>query len=266
MKRMIKKIMLVIVILIELPNTAFSQNVNDNDRKQSALQLGLSIINMEDNALNNVMHSGSGIFGAWHLERSDNKSVKDFDLEFASGFLKSDFESETATYRFSGSAGFSWLRNLSKNSSDLNFYLGGKGEIKTAIEYFDNWDESHFYWMTAYSAGIDFRFDHSFGTNSRIRIEGDMPVFSLASRPPAEFLYTQSSPSLKSVLGDLNHDLGVLFPTSYLDFHLQVKYSLWNPKKFMPAIFWKLNYLNFNKGVSNSMKYIDQTIGVEYIF
>ena len=257
---------MVMVILLTVTSITYSQQGTDAGIKQAGLNLGFSLINLEDKALNNVTHNGIGLSGGFYLERSDNRSVRFFDLELGSGFLKSDFENETATYRFSGSAGFSWLADLSKTSTGLNFYFGVRGEIKTAIEYFDNWDESHFYWMTAYSAGIGFRFDYSFWTRSRILIEGDMPVFSLASRPPAEFLYTQASPSLKEVLGDLNYDLGVLFPGSYVDLNIQVKYSSRNPKKFMPSIFWRLNYLNIEKSGSGNLKYIAQTIGVEYIF
>ena len=266
MKTMIKKIMMIPVIFLCVANITFSQLETGDRINQCGFQLGFAHINLEDKALNNAMHKGAGLYGAYYLERTNARAVKVLDLELGSGFLKSDFENETSTYMFSGSAGFSWLSNLLRTSGNTDIYLGGRGEIGTAIEYFDNWDESHFYWMTSYSLGIDFRLEYSFGDNSMISIGCDAPILSLISRPPAEFLVTQSSPALKDVVKDLNHDLEFLAPGKCLDINFGVKYSLRNSKKFIPAIFWKLNYLNIDKNGSGKLKYIDQTIGVAYIF
>jgi len=266
MKRMKRMITCLMVFLFMISFDAVSQEGADTRRKLSGFHFGMSYMNLKDEVLNNVIHKGTGILGAIYLERSDKTSVKRLDLELQSGFLKSNFESEASSYLFSGSAGFRYLRNLYYADPGIKFYLGGKVKIGTAIEFFDNWDESHFYWITAYSIGAGFRFDYSFGDNSKIQIEGDLPVFSLVSRPPAEFLYTQSSPALPDVLKDLNHDLRLLSPARYQDLSLQVKYSLRNPKKFVPAIFWRLCYLSTNKDGSGKLKYISQTFGVEFIF
>lgn len=266
MRSKIKKVIMATGFLLSITSITFSQASTDSRIKKTGLYVGFSYANLADKALNNIVHEGLGIVGGCYLEFSDTRTIKVFDLELGSGFLKSDFESEASSYRFSGSARFRWLHSPCYFSSDLNIYIGGNGEIKTAIEYFDNWDESHFYWMSAYSAGIDFRLDYSFGSNSRILIEGNMPVFSFVSRPPAEFLFTQSSPSLKDVLKDLNHDLGFILPDKYLDINFHVRYSFRNSKKFMPSIYWKINYLNIEKDDSDKLRYFDQAIGVEYVF
>jgi len=88
----------------------------------------------------------------------------------------------------------------------------------------------------------------------------------MISRPPAEFLYTQSSPALHDVLKDINQDLRFLSPLMYRDFNIQLKYSLRKPKKFVPAIFWRLNYLSIKKDGSAQLKYINQTFGLEFRF
>ena len=245
---------------------ATSRHESDTGTKQTGLCLEFSHISFVDKALNNAIHRGTGILGGWYLEKSKNGSVMVLDMELGSGFLKSDFESETASYMFSGSAGFRWLRDASPSSGDINVYMGGRCALKTAVEYFDNWDESHFYWMTSYSAGIDFRLDYSFGPFSTIRIEGDMPVLSLVSRPPSDFLFTQSSPAPGDVLKDLNHDLAFISPGKYTDINFHVKYFLRNRERRMPAIYWKINYLNIEKNDSDNLRYFDQAIGVEYIF
>jgi hypothetical protein len=263
MKRMITGLM---VILLMISCAAFPQERADTPRMLSGFHFGMSYLNLKDEVLNNAIHKGSGISGAIYLERSDNMSVKRLDLELESGFLKSNFESEASSYMFSGSAGFTYLRNLCHAEPGIRFYLGGKVKTGTAIEYFDNWDESHFYWITAYSIGAGFRIDYSLGNNSKIRMEGDFPVFSLVSRPPAEFLYTQSSPALPNVIKDLNHDLRLLSPARYQELNLRLKYSFGNPKKFVPGVFWRLSYLTVDKDGSGKLKYLNQTFGVEFIF
>lgn len=266
MRIKIKKVIMGLGFLLTVTSIAFSQAGTDSGIKKTGIHMGFSYINLEDKALNNAMHKGTGFSGGWYLELLNNRSVRVFDLVLGSGFLKSYFENETATYRFSGSARYRWLRNISGTPKDLNIYLGGRGEFKTAIEYFDNWDESHFYWLTSYSLGIDFRFNYSFASSNTIMIEGDMPVFSFVSRPPADFHYTQSSSALRDVLKDLNYNLGFLLPGKYIDINFRVKYSFRNSKRLMPALYWKINYQSIEKNGSDNMKYLDQTIGVEYIF
>lgn len=255
-----------LLLLLSVTGLAFPQEATFTGENSSRLQLGFSMASLRDRTLNNATHSGAGLSSAWSLERSANNSLRIFRLGLGTGFLKSEYETETASFLFSGSASYSWMGYLPASSCCLDIYLGGKGEAKSMIEYFDNWDESHFYWMTAYSAGVVFRIDCSLGAGRKIRIEGDLPMLALVSRPPREFDYTQSSPKLKDVLGDLNHDPDILSLNSYQDLNMEVRYSPGTRGIFKPGLFWRLNFLNLDKRGSESLNLLNQTIGLEYIF
>lgn len=245
---------------------AFSQVRTDYGGNRSHVQLGMSFIELKERSLNNALHTGPGIYGAWILERAGSRSLKQLDLNLAAGFLKSDFEDEISSNVFAGTAGFSLLKNFCAACPDLNFYMGGKVRLASAIEYFDNWDESHFYWNTAYSAGVDFLADYSFRSGRKISIEGEMPLISLVSRPPDGISFSQSSPYINDVLADLNSDPGVMLPSGFLDLNFEVKYSAGERSKLMPSLFWRFHFLNVDKIGSGKLETLEHTLGIEYIF
>jgi hypothetical protein len=266
MQAMKKSVIFYSVILLKISCSTFSQEQTDIGNKLSGFHIGISHTDLKEESLNRAIHKGPGLMGAIYFERSDGKSVKKVKMELGSSFLSSDYEGETSSYLFSGSASFSYLQNLEIAPPAFGFYLGGRVKAATAIEYFDNWDESHFYWTTSYSLGVDFRGSYSFGRNSRISLEVDFPVLSLVSRPPSKFMTTQSSPALAEVLRELNQDLQFLSVGDFRNLNIQLKFSLRNPKKFVPSIFWKFSDMHINMNGSNPMKYISHTLGIEYRF
>jgi hypothetical protein len=261
-----KSIILFSVILFKLSCSTFSQAKEDTGRTRAGFQMGISHMDLKEQSLNRATHNGPGIMGGLHLERSNTRSIKMLNMELGSNFLRSRYEGETSSYRISGSASFSYLRNIIHEAPPWNFHLGGKVKAFSAIEYFDNWDESHFYWITSYSFGADLRLTYSFGDNSIIQLEADFPLFSLVSRPPAKFSDTQSSPALRDVLRDLNRDLRILSPEAYRNFTIQLSYSLRSPKKFVPAIFWRFNDMYINKDGSGQLKSRGHTLGLKFRF
>lgn len=261
-----KSLIVLSIVLLRISCSTFSQVQADQKIKQSGFYLGISQTSLKEESLNRALHKGPGLMGAIYLERSKGKSLKKLNLELESNMLKSDFETEISSYLISGSARFSYLRNLFNTAPGFSFNLGGNFNAGTVIEYFDNWDESHYYWITSYSFGAEVRFTYTFGNNRRIDLEAGVPVLSLVSRPPDRFLYTQSSPALTDVLKEINQDLNFLTPQAYGNFTIQLKYSPGKPKKFVPAIFWRLSDTYNNADGSGRMKCISHTIGVEYRF
>jgi len=264
MERIMSSVIMITILTCLVSCNAWSQQGNLSGVRRSAFDLGFSFMSVRDEALNRIIHKGPGLHVDWYLELPGRGGISIIELGVGSGFLKSDFEEEISSFRFSGSAGFTYLWPLCINDQSPHFYLGGKVNARTAIEYFDNWDESHFYWTTAYTTGAGFRIEYTIRGNSMIRIEADIPLFSMVSRPPDRFLYTQSSPALKDILKDVNYDLSLLLPREYREFDMRVKYAVKNRKRIMPEIFWRLHYMSIHKDGSARMKYLLQSIGVEF--
>ncbi|MGW8313951.1 MAG: hypothetical protein ACWGNV_00010 [Bacteroidales bacterium] len=261
-----KSVIIIAVICFRITCLSFSQVQVDIPEKGSGFHIGISHIELREGSLNRAIHRGPGLTGAVYLERTKPQSLKRFNMELGSVFLRSDFEGETSSYLISGSASFSYLRNLRFMNPVFSMHLGGRVKAGSAIEYFENWDESHFYWITSYSIGADLKFSYSFGRNSRITFEADFPVLSLVSRPPDKFLYTQSSPALSDVLKDIHQDLEFQSIGGFRDFTFQLQYSLRKPKKFVPNIFLRYSDRCLNKDEQGQVKYIRQTIGLEFRF
>lgn len=261
-----KTVIMITVICFRITCLSFSQVQGNIPGKGSGFNIGISHIDLREGSLNRAIHRGPGLTGAVYLERTNPQSLKRFNMELGSEFLRSDFEGETSSYLISGSASFSYLRNLRTVEPVFSVHLGGKVKAGSAIEYFDNWDESHFYWITSYSVGADLKLSYSFGKNSRITFEADFPVVSLVSRPPAKFLYTQSSPALHDVLKDINQDLKFQSFGGYRDFTFQLQYSLRKPKRFVPNTFLRYSDAFLSNDGRGQVRYIRQSIGLEFRF
>lgn len=261
-----KSLILYSLILFKLSSSTFSQVTGDTVKKLSGFQLGISHMDLREQSLNTAMHRGPGLMGALYLERSNNRSVKIWHMELGSSFLRSNYEGETSSYWISGSACFRYLRNITHETPRWNLHVGGKLNTSSSIEYFDNWDESHYYWITSYSFGADIRLTWTLGGNSIIQLETDFPLLSLVSRPPARFSYTQSSPALRDVLRDINRDLSMLSPEAYRNFTLQLSYSFRSPMKYVPAIFWRFNDMYINKLGTGQLRSRGHSLGVKFRF
>lgn len=261
-----KSIILLSSIFVWISCSGFSQVQEGAGRKSFGFQIGGSHVELREESLNRATHKGPGLAGAFYLERACGKSLKSLNLELGTAFLGTGYEDEMSSFRFSGSASFSYLRKPGKGNAESGFLVGGKLKAASAITYFDNWDESHYYWLTAYSFGPDLRFTCPVGSHGRLQFDADFPVLSMISRPPVRFLFTQSSPAFADVLRDLNQDLGWLTPVNYRNINIGVKYSFRDPGRIAPAIFFKLNDMRIHMEGSAPMRYLSQTIGVECSF
>ena len=167
MKRSIYSV-LICASLITISSVA--QTAGELYHNYSGLSLGLAFNEMKEASINKAVHKGPGIFIGFFHEQNKGRIVHRFEFLLASHFMKSKFEDEIASYNFTGTLRYRYLYNVCDPRNCQPLYLGGSINLNTQITYFDNWDENHFYWNTAYSFDFDSRIERKLWSD-KIQLE-----------------------------------------------------------------------------------------------
>lgn len=235
-------------------------------KKLHGPQLGISANKLQDASLSKVLHQGPGFYFGTFTEKSTGLSFQRIEVSLAANFLKSNYEIENSSFHFQLPFKYTYLRSLRKLEKGPAIYFGGFASFAANIEYFDNWDQNHFYWLTSYNLGVDFRTELHLSSKGKLQVESNIPIISLISRPPEQITNTQASSSFFNILKTIHTNPTIAFPIQHLSFCFGVRYIFFNKRKIQPALVWKLQYLKNNTRESRSLKIMNQTIGIEFYF
>jgi hypothetical protein len=236
------------------------------EENQFGLQIGLSGNQMQEGSLNKVLHSGIGFHACLFREKISERKLKRFEFLLSPGFLKSDYESEISSFHFQTSCNYRYMFRFLRNRSRLGFFVGGIVSADANIQYFDNWDENHFYWLTAYSVGIDFRIELQTFRKNKLQIEGNIPLISLVSRTPKHFMNTQASSSLLNVVKKMHENPRISHTGRNLSFNLLLRYVFQKTENSIPNLFWQFHLIKNTLQGSGKFRSMNHTIGIELIF
>jgi len=262
-----KKFLFTMVVLLTMCSGNSSAQTDVNSLKKiKGIRLGISYNELQEGSLNRITHGGNGFSGGWFSEKSNGKTVKRFEFQFASNLLKSSFENEISSYHFNIPVGFHYLFNVFERTSSTGFYIGGFAEMGLNIEYFDNWDENHFYWLTSYSLGPDFRIYHCFQGEHKLQVDWNLPFVALVSRPPSSIMEIQSKTGLFEITKKIHENPRLVFIDRNFEIHFQAKYFWGDSKKVQPKLFWQIHYVNNHVPDSGRLKMINNSLGVEICF
>ena len=237
-----------------------------NETNTFSFTLGLNEYQTKESVLNKVKHRG--LFPALFFDYKIPSETDQHNIQFLFLFnqLKSPFENKKATFVTRTDLNYSYSQRVSQLSQQVDFFLGGISGISYNISYFENWDESHFYWLTNYYLGLDgiFKYYHS---NGRIlSLEVQMPLLSLISRPPERFRKSEINSQFSSILGDIHNNMKLVSINRHFDLRLSLSYVLSKDILFSPILMWHFTYLNNTIPGSKKLKILTHTFGIKLNF
>ena len=244
----------------------YSQPSGELYLKKTGLLFGISGNQLNQGSLNNIVHKGGGFSLGFDREIKKENAIRQFEWQIGSAFLKSTYENEIASYNFSTSFSYRYLFQICCRQYDHGAFVGGKASADYHIEYFDNWDENHFYWMTSYSLGADLRLEYPVFETNLLQFEADIPLISFVSIPPTEFMNIQSDNELRQIIKTMHENPRISPVWKHTELNLLVKYHFQNPAKVKPALLWKCHYLNSGLSGSATNRMLSQTLGFELYF
>jgi len=255
-----------VLLYLMVGDLVFSQDqaiMKDND---FGVALGLTEYQTIEKVLNNVKHRG--IFPSFGISyESSNEILKhDVELYFIFNSLKSRFEKGNNTFAMNLALDYKYIRKVKDFNTRLCLLLGGVMGFDSNISFFENWDNSHFYWLTSYYLGIDGMLLFKKSNGTFFTFEVSAPVVALVSRPPQRFLKSEINPKFSWIINRLNDDLTFTSIHRHIDLQTDLTYNFKYSSKFKPAISWRFRYLTNSMSYSKNIKILTHTFAIMFHF
>lgn len=120
----------------------------------------------------------------------------------------------------------SWVRKLREHPKYGTFWVGGSVPLQMNNLFFESWDDSHLYWLTAHSLAGAFLWQKRVSFKNDVSLRLEIPFFSWVSRPPT-YRYVKQEPleHLTYHYSEPNHSLHFETMSKYRNIFVQMFFT-----------------------------------------
>jgi len=206
-----------------------------------AIGLAISSHQWRDEVLNPVRHSGWFPTLDLSYDRPREATRGRFDLQLAFSPIQSRYDPGKDSFASGVELTYRRTWRTISLAGGTQLWLGGQAEVSSDFAYFENWDDSHFYWLTAYSIGLAGSLDHSWSAVRTVSLEWQFPLVSLVSRPSYPILYKVVDSDFWAIVSRLHETARVTTLHEHQVFDLALRYT--RPRAtFGRTLFWRFEY------------------------
>ncbi len=260
------KTSLILITILFTLKTAIPQSQFESGSKDFGFTFGLNEYQVKEKVLNNIRHRGMMPSLAFSYERSKEISRQRFEFFLIINMLKSRYDPDRSSIVINPSVNYRYARKVKDIDQDFKLFLGGIAGLNSHSAFFDNWDDSHLYWLTSYSLGIDAILTYQKSEKSFFFLEIYFPVFALISRSPNRFLYKAVNPKFSWIVSEYHKNLRLTSIHEHFVLNLDLEYRFRYSKKFMQGIFWRFRYVKNSMSYSKNIHILTHTLGLTFIF
>lgn len=262
------KIIYILVFIILNTEPTFSDGNDSNTRKYFGFTIGLSRNQVKEKVLNNIRHQGTFFPSpiSFVYENVKINSIQRFEFNLFFTGLKSRYDPDVSSLMIHPDINYRYIWKINKANETWGFYLGGITGLNMQLGWYDNWDDSHLYWLTSYYLGADGRLDYTLSNKSSFYLDISFPLLSVVSRPPERFLYKVVNPEFSWIISEIHENLRLTSVHQYFAMNVDFAYELRYSEKSKLRIFWRIYYLNSNMDYSKNLRVISHTVGATILF
>jgi len=251
------------LLLLTSPALAVAQQAPR--RVDWGVELGITSLQLRDEVLNPLRHSGTLAFLGVFRDQSGAKLSSRFGLEASFNPVSTRYESAKNSFVASLRLGYRRLYRVGDVTDGLELHVGGTAELYTHTAYFGDWDDSHGYWLTAYSVAPSAALRFVRWRGHTLSLEASLPILAMVSRPDAPILHKVDNNTFGAIVAKLHENLT---PTS-LHEHVAVDATLRYTKpsaRLGRSVFWHIFMLHNDMDGSAPVAALRHTIGVSAVF
>ena len=206
-----------------------------------SLDINIGGIQVRENALNSLVHKGSLIVTSLSFDNESETGLSHrLELSYGIGSLKSRFEEDKNSTYSNPQLRYSLTMPITYSMS-----VGGYLSVDYQVMEFENWDDSHVYWLTSYQIGPVLKIDN-------IPFKGlfaniSFPVLALVSRSRNEITNKVDSGEFSDIFNLIHSNAAIISFIKYRVFDIHIRYTLINSK-------------SINLDVSSGLKYVHSVI------
>lgn len=239
------KKLLIIAITIFLTGTLTGQI--DTSRLKPIHKIGFDLggvhYQVRDDIIAPLRWNGIGFTVALSYSLIDDKGLHDIELRIPVAFLSNRYDHKSKAGEIY--LGYGYMHRISGKESHAKLYLGGLIDWNYNLQYYDNWDDSHFYWLNVYELGPVTQWSYALNDKNQVALRFNFSLIALVSRPPEHRYYDQlklskiySEPHENMVLTSIHEYISIGFRGHYLS---QVS------EKFAIGVSYFVSYKTYSK-------------------
>jgi len=237
--------LVIFAMAVFLTTTAAAQNYHHFSKPihQIGIDLGGVHYQVRDDIIAPLRWDGIGFVGGLSYSLIGDKGRHNIDLRILYASLSSRYDHKNRVGEFN--LGYSYMHRIAGNKSDRQLHLGGLIDWNYNLQYYENWDDSHFYWLNVYELGPAARWSNTIGVNHQLALSFNFSLIALVSRPPKYRYYDQLK--LNEIYSEPHEKMELTSLHEYISIGLRGNYMYLVSRKFTMGVSYFLNYKTFSK-------------------
>ena len=261
-----KKIAFITIFIFLNLKITFPQGKIESSNNNFGLSIGLTEYQVKEKILNNIRHRGMFISGGLFYEKIKESSHQKYELYIIPNALKSRYDPDKASKSIHTFFDYRYTRKVKNINKDLSVYLGGIAGFESHISYYENWNDSHLYWLTSYYLGSDAMLKYHPSEKNIVSLDINIPVIALISRPPERTLYKLLNPEFSWIVRKFHENLRLVSIHQHFVLNMKLGYTFQYSSKFKQSVYWRFMYLNNNMTYSKELNILAHSLGTSFHF
>lgn len=220
---------------------------------------------LKDEVLNPLRHSGTFVSLGFFYERPRPTGASRFDLDLVFNPVSSRYETGKDSYASALRLAYRRVRQVARPGAELRLLAGGGVAFTNQLAYFDNWDDSHGYWLTAYSIDATETLEYTKWVGRPISLEVTVPLLALVSRPRSPILYKSDSADFGWIVRKMHEKMTL----TSLHRHRAVEATLRLSRTgstWGRSFFWHVAYVHNDLPHSSNLDALRHSVGASVVF
>jgi hypothetical protein len=256
------KQLLILAITIFITATVSGQS--DSSLSKPIHQIGIVLGGVHyqerDDIIAPLRWDGFGFVGGLSYSLIGDKGRHNIDLRVLYAPLSNRYEHNNKAGEIY--LGYSYLHRIAGKESDSQLHLGGLIDWNYNAQYYDNWDDSHIYWLNVYELGPVARWSNIIEENHQLALRFNFILIALVSRPPIYRYYDQEK--LSELFSKPHEKMELTSIPEYISIELRGDYMYQVSRKFAMGVNYFLIYKTFSKPERISL--FTNTLQLNFLF
>ncbi len=256
----------IIPLLLLGAGSVRAQETHRADTKDLGFAIGLVEYQTRDRVLNNARHRGMLVTGSFFRVRTRDLSQRRFDLDVAYSRLGSRFERERSSYASTLALAYSYTRRIAAAPQGVTVFIGGVTGFDSHLAYYENWDDSHVYWLTSYYLGFRGRLTYPIREGRSAFVSLSVPLAAVVSRPEERILYKMLDPNVGWIISKIHDNLRLTSIHEHLSLDATAGLITGDPDAVRLGVFWRFVFVRNTVGSSREISILNHRVGVMFVF
>lgn len=242
------------------PRGSLAQTETSGPEDYFVVGLSLTSHQWKDKVLNPAKHAGWFPTLEIQYDRPREDSASRVHLQLVFSPIASRYDPGKDSFASGIQLSYRRVRRTAFPRAGLNLWIGAEAKASSDFAYFSNWDDSHFYWLTAYALGFAGSLEHVMSPSRTVSLEWSVPVLAVVSRPRSPILYKVVNSDFGAVVARLHKNARLTSLHEHRAVDLALRYArphaTWGH-----SFFWHLEYADTDLPYSEPAQILRHSFG-----